>query len=436
MNDPNAYADADGTYVGMIVSRFANYCSTICVWSSHAKDELAKQVFLRQAIPMTWDFAETNPFASSGGSLDSQIEWLTGSIPQIGSPSNSVVMQLDASASMIRVRHPIISTDPPYYDNVAYADLSDYFYVWLRRSLSWLHPTLFATLLTPKGQELIATPYRHDGSKAESQSFFENGLGKAFSLMHHSMNADFPLTIYYAFKQAESEDNDIGDADNDQPLSSTGWETMLEAVGRAGFSVTGTWPMRTELIGNLKKAVSALASSIILVCRPRPDNAPLATRKDFMNALRAELPGALKNLQHGNIAPVDLAQAAIGPGMAVFTRYAKVVEADGSPMSVRTNLGIINQVLDEVLAEQEGEFDPDTRWVLAWFAEHGMHEGPFGVAETLSKAKNTAVAGLVEAGVVKARAGKVKLVGRDDLPDDWNPAADGRLTVWETTQHL
>jgi putative DNA methylase len=244
------------------------------------------------------------------------------------------------------------------------------------------------------------------------------------------------LTIYYAFKQSEETDDD--DNAQDSPMASTGWETMLEAVIRAGFSVSGTWPSRTEGGTRLvAMGTNALASSIVLVCRPRPADAPLATRKQFITALRQELPEALRNLQHGNIAPVDLAQAAIGPGMAVFTHFAKVMETDGSAMTVRTALGLINSALDEVLAEQEGEFDADTRWALAWFEQHGMDEGPFGVAETLSKAKNTAVNALEEAGIVKARAGKVRLVKRAEMDDDWDPAADAaRLTVWETTQHL
>jgi putative DNA methylase len=242
--------------------------------------------------------------------------------------------------------------------------------------------------------------------------------------------------VFYAFKQSET-DEDEDDFNSSNPITaSTGWETMLEGIIRAGFTVEGTWPIRTELTGNLKKNISALASSIVLVCRPRPDNASLATRKEFITALRRELPEALRNLQRGNIAPVDLAQAAIGPGMAVYTRYAKVIESDGSAMTVRTALGIINQTLDEVLTEQEGEFDGDTRWALAWFEQFGMTEGQFGDAETLSKAKNTAVNGLVEAGIIVELAGKVRLVKRDELPVAWNPATDKRLTAWEVTQHL
>jgi putative DNA methylase len=340
--------------------------------------------------------------------------------------------------SIAEAQAPIVSTDPPYYDNVNYADLSDYFYVWLRRALSKLYPSLFATLRTPKERELVAAPHRHEGKKDAAQAFFETGLGQAFENMHRAQHSEFPLTVYYAFKQSESdESSDAGDNEGTElTTASTGWETMLEGVRRAGFSITGTWPMRTELIGNLKKNISALASSIVLVCRPRPENASLATRKEFITALRRELPEALRNLQRGNIAPVDLAQAAIGPGMAVFTRYAKVLESDGSPMTVRTAPGLINQTLDEVLAEQEGEFDGDTRWALAWFDQYGMDDGPFGDAETLSKAKNTAINGLQEAGVIMAKGGKVRLVKRDELMENWNPGTDKRLTVWEVTQHL
>ena len=329
---------------------------------------------------------------------------------------------------------PVLSTDPPYYDNIGYANLSDFFYVWLRRCLAGAYPTLFSTVLTPKDAELIAEPARFDNDRDRAMEHFEQGSTKAFTRFRSAANADFPMTVFYAFKQQESEDGD----DEDSPsLVSSGWEKMLASLISSGCSIQGTWPIRTEQSGGLREAKrNALASSIVLVCRPRPAEMPLATRKEFISGLRQELPEALRNLQHGNIAPVDLAQASIGPGMAVFTRYSKVIETDGSPMPVRTALGIINQVLDEVLAEQEGEFDGDTRWALAWFEQFGVSEGPFGVAETLSKAKNTAVNGLVEAAVIVAKAGKVRLVGRSELPEDWDPAADGRLTVWEITQHL
>ncbi len=351
--------------------------------------------------------------------------------------ANGTVLQGDANDRQVWNSRALVSTDPPYYDDVLYADLSDFFYVWLRRALIDVHPELLRTVLVPKSEELVADPFRH-GSKDQARAFFERGIGGVFSRMRVPCDPSFPATIYYAFKQTE-EDEDDADAHDDSGCgrSSTGWETFLQGVTDSGWQIDGTWPMRTELENRMRgMASNALASSIVLVCRPRPANSSLATRKDFLTALRQESPEALRNLQRGNIAPVDLAQAAIGPGMAVFTRHAKVIESDGSAMTVRTALGIINQSLDEVLAEQEGEFDGDTRWALAWFEQFGMQEGPFGDAETLSKAKNSAVNGLVEAGIVKARAGKVKLIGRNELLKDWDPTRDKRLTVWETTQHL
>ncbi len=435
--EPERYADAIATYLAFALSRSVDRSSTICTWDSSPKMEALRNTFARQAMPMTWDFAEGNPWSDSSGNWMNNVEWVAKCVGASPDSIPGTVQQLDATAALIKLHSPVVCCDPPYYNNIDYADLSDFFYVWLRRSLGKIYPTLFATVLTPKSQELVATPFRHHDDSEEAKHFFESGLNEVFERLRQAQSADFPLTVFYAFKQAEEDAETDGEQVNAPAVSSTGWETILEALHQAGCLIHGTWPIRTEMGSRMMNSgMNALASSIVLVCRPRPANAPLATRKDFMNALRAELPEALKNLQHGNIAPVDLAQAAIGPGMAVFTRYAKVVEADGSAMSVRTALGIINQVLDEVLAEQEGDFDPDTRWALAWFAEYGMHDGPFGVAETLSKAKNTAVTGLEEAGVVKARGGKVRLVGREELSDGWDPGADGRLTVWETTQHL
>jgi len=294
---------------------------------------------------------------------------------------------------------------------------------------------LFETLLVPKAQELIATPYRFGGDKSEARQFFEEGLSKVFANLHKNQDTHYPLTLYYAFKQSESDEVD-GSDDHNVVIASTGWETMLEGLIRAGFTITGTWPMRTELIGNLKKKMGALASSIVLVCRPRHVDASIASRRDFLNALKRELPKALKDLQRGNIAPVDLAQASIGPGMAVFSRYSKVLESDGTPMHVCTALQLINQLLDEVLAEQEGEYDTETRWAVAWFEQYGMEEGPYGVAETLSKAKNSAVGALVEAGILRAQGGKVRLLRRNEFSSRWNPATAKRLTVWEVMQRL
>ncbi|MEK7716157.1 MAG: hypothetical protein AAB322_00210, partial [Pseudomonadota bacterium] len=320
------------------------------------------------------------------------------------------------------------STDPPYYDNVGYADLSDFFYVWLRRSLKPVFPDLFATLAVPKAEELVATPDRH-GGKAEAETFFLDGMTRAMHRLAEQAHPAFPVTIYYAFKQSESQ--------SDAGTASTGWETFLGAVIRAGFAISGTWPMRTERTGRMRDSGSnALASSIILVCRPRAADAPTATRREFLTALKAELPKALLHLQRGNIAPVDLAQAAIGPGMAIYTRYTKVLDAEGKPLSVREALALINQTLDEALAEQEGDFDADSRWALAWFEQSGFAEGEYGVAETLSKAKNTSVGGMKDAGIVASKGGKVRLLKPSELPASWDPATDPRFTAWEVVHHL
>ncbi|HUM36261.1 MAG TPA: hypothetical protein PLQ85_05260, partial [Anaerolineae bacterium] len=344
-------------------------------------------------------------------------------------PTRGAVEQADAATQRFSSDH-IVSTDPPYYDNIGYADLSDFFYVWLRRSLKLVFPDLFTTLAVPKAEELVATPYRH-GSKEKAEAFFLNGMTHAMHRLAEQAHPAFPVTIYYAFKQSETENNEVGST------TSTGWDTFLKAVIRAGFSVTGTWPLHTENRTRLVGMVTnALASSIVLVCRKRPADAPTATRREFLTALKAELPGALKHLQRGNIAPVDLAQAAIGPGMGVFTRYARVLDVAGQPMTVREALALINQTLDEVLAEQEGDFDPETRWAVAWFEQMGFNDGPFGDAETLSKAKNTSVETLAEAGLLASRAGKVRLLRPSELPAAWQPRHDARLTIWEMTHHL
>jgi putative DNA methylase len=429
-----AYANAVSTYLAFATDKGANYWSAMCAWSTTTEKMVS--TFGRQAIPMIWDYAEANPFSDSTGNFSLGVEQAVKMLIECLSDRSGVVHQHDAARPYTNVSQSVISTDPPYYNNIDYADLSDFFYSWLRRSLKPYYPSLFTTVVVPKDTEIVASPYRFDGSKEQANSFFEKTLRQAFTQMKSAQQPEYPLSVYYAFKQAESNERDEDDETPAQTVASTGWETMLEGLISSGFSLCGTWPMRTELTGNLKGHMNVLASSVVLVARPQPGNQRIATRKEFMTALRSELPSALRTLQHGNIAPVDLAQSAIGPGMAILTRYAKVIESDGRQMTVRTALGIINQVLDEVLAEQEGDFDADTRWALAWFDQFGMAEGPFGVAETLSKAKNTAVNGLVEAGVVKARAGKVQLVGRNDLTDGWDPTTDKRLTVWETTQHL
>jgi putative DNA methylase len=430
-----AYANAVATYLALAIDKAANLWSCISSWMSDRG--AMRETFARQAISMMWDFAEANPFSDAGGNFSMFIDRVADAVQVVPATSRGISSQEDAASSITDVSHPVLSTDPPYYDNVGYADLSDFFYVWLRRSVGRIYPGLFSTLLVPKAQELIATPYRFSGNKDTARRFFEERLHRAFALMHEVQNSYYPLTVYYAFKQAESEQEENGKRHGPIISASTGWETMLEGLLQSSFAVTGTWPMRTEGSGRLRQIGSnALASSIVLVCRPRPVDAPLTTRRDFLNTLKRELPKALKDLQRGNIAPVDLAQAAIGPGMAVFSRYSKVLESDGTPMRIRTALQLINQTLDEVLAEQEGEYDADTRWAISWFEQYGIEEGPYGVAETLSKAKNTAISALVEAGILRAQGGKVRLLRRDEFSSDWNPTTAKRLTVWEVTQRL
>ena len=421
------YAEAVTIYLGLCVSRLVNRSSSQCLW--HPGRETVEQVFARNALPMIWVYAEGNPFSNSTGNFMGQVEYLAEALERVPARGSAVVRQLDAAAPGTWTDPVMVCTDPPYYDNVPYADLSDFFYVWLRRCLAKIDPDLFSTILVPKVQELIAEPARQ-GSWEAAAKFFETGLRKAFENILALQDDVFPLTLFYAFKQAE----DTGDGSGH---ASTGWETMLQGLIDAGASVTGTWPVRTEQPGGLREVGrAALASSILLVCRPRPASAPLGTRREFTTALKAQLPEALRRLQEGNIAPVDLAQASIGPGMAIFSRFARVVEADGSQMAVRAALGLINRVLDEILAQQEGDFDPETRWAVAWFEECGMDNGPFGKAETLSKAKDTAVNALVQAGIIYTRGNNVRLLTRSELPETWDPVTDQRLTVWEVTQHL
>jgi putative DNA methylase len=421
-----SYAQAVATFLAFVHSRAADYGNSFATWRS--KDNAMRSLFAQQAIPMTWDFAEGNPFGSSSSGFLECVEVVAKCVDRLPASAPAVTQQLDATAAVDGVTAPLICTDPPYYDNMGYADLADFFYVWLRRTLGGIYPELFTTLLTPKSQELVADPYRFDGDSGQAERFFERGLRQAFQRMLNVQHPDYPLTLFYAFKQAEIDDGAV---------ASTGWDTMLTGLLDSGYAVTGTWPMRTEGDNrNIGIGANALASSIVLVCRPRSTDAPMATRREFVTALRDELPQALKRLQHGNIAPVDLAQAAIGPGMAIFSRYARVVEADGSSMTVRTALALINQALDEILSEQEGDFDADTRFAVTWFEQRGTNDGPYGEADVLARAKNTSVTGMMEAGVLGSLAGKVRLLPREELPEDWDPLTDRRLTAWEATQHL
>lgn len=423
-----AYAEAVAVYLAFALDRTADYSSSIATW--RPKDSAMRSTLAKQAIPMSWDFAEGSPFGDSSSGFGACVEVVASVISRaLGLPWPGKAVQANASDAHTGFgSNCVTSTDPPYYDNIGYADLSDYFYVWLRASMRAVFPDLFATLAVPKAEELVATPYRH-GGKENAEAFFLTGMTQAMQQLARSTHPAFPVTIYYAFKQTESE-SDVGTA-------STGWETFLDAVIRAGFCVTGTWPMRTEGdnrqvgIGN-----NALASSIVLVCRPRAPTAPTATRREFLAAMKAELPAALVHLQRGNIAPVDLAQAAIGPGMAVYTRYSKVVDAEGNALSVRDALALINQTLDEALAEQEGDFDADSRFAITWFDQMGFAEGEFGQANVLAQAKNTGMDGLVEAGIIRSARGKVRLLRPDELPAQWDPTQDTRLTAWETVHQL
>jgi len=419
-----AYAEAVGVYLGFAVDKGSNYWSSLCSW--HSGRDTVTSTFARQALPMVWDFAEANPFCSSSGNMLTGVLQASEMLQNLGLWLTGNGSQADAVTQNIS-ENKIVSTDPPYFDNIGYADLSDFFYVWIRRSLRSVFPDLFATLAVPKAEELVATPYRH-GSKEKAEQFFLEGMTEAMHHLADQAHPAFPVTIYYAFKQSETE--------TDEGMASTGWETFLEAVIRSGFAITGTWPIRTEYTGNLKKLMSALASSIVLVCRTCDPAAPIASRREFLTALNQELPKALAYLQHSNIAPVDLAQAAIGPGMAVFTHYSRVLDAQGKPMTVREALTLINQVLDETLAEQEGDFDSESRWALAWFEQYGFAEGEFGVADVLARAKDTSVHGMEEAGILESGKGKVRLLKPEELPADWDPRTDNRLTVWEAVHHL
>jgi putative DNA methylase len=420
-----AYADAAAMYLAFCLDKMTDTNTCLCSWQ--VDPPRLRATFGRQALPMVWDYAEANIFADAAGDFGRCVQSLAEVLDKGGLTGRGSAEQVDAQA--LAVDQPrVFSTDPPYYDNIGYADLSDFFYVWLRRSLKPILPNLFATLAVPKAEELVATPHRH-GGKAEAEAFFLDGMTKAMHRLAEQTHPAFPVTIYYAFKQSES---DIVGG-----IVSTGWETFLDAVIRAGFAVSGTWPMRSELATrNVGRGSNALASSIILVCRPRAADAPTATRREFTTALSAELPVALGHLQKGNIAPVDLAQAAIGPGMAVYTRHSKVLDAEGKALSVREALALINQTLDEALTEQEGDFDADTRWALTWFEQSGFAEGEFDAADILSKAKVTSVSGMVEAGILASGHGKVRLLRPKELPADWDPLTDKRLTHWETVHHL
>lgn len=438
-DEAEAYVRAVTTFLALVVDRCADFNNSLCRWSP--SNQKVMNLFGRQAIPMVWDFAEADILADSVGGWSTCSEYVADCIEVMaaGRDLTGEAHQIDAATGADGLKNLLVSTDPPYYDNIGYAVLSDFFYVWLRRTIGDLYPDLFSTVLVPKMQELTASPERFDGDKQKAKEHFESGFRRAFTALRKKMDPRFPLTVYYAFKQADEESGgDDEDAKGAPGVDlTTGWETLLEALITSGFQITATWPVRASQAWRMRAMGSnALASYIVLACRPRPDDASRADRRSFVTELKRELPAALRYLQQGNIAPVDFAQAAIGPGMAIYSRYRQILESSGRAMSVRTALYLINQTLTEVLSEQEDEFDADTRWAIAWFEQHGFDEGEYGEAELLSKAKVTSVGGLEQAGLIRSRGGKVRLLQPNELPQKWDPGTDKRLTIWEATHHL
>jgi putative DNA methylase len=420
-----AYADAVATYLGLIISRLTDYQSALTTWASNPQMEILRNLFARQAIPMAWDFAEGNLFADSSGSLDRMKDAVCKAVERLRPNGSGDARQADAVSRAPALG--VLSTDPPYYDNIAYSDLSDFFYVWLRQSLRSVHPDLLSTVLVPKAEELIANPFRHSG-RGGAKDFFENGFRRVFARARETALPDFPITVYYAFKQSDA------GADG---TASTGWETLLEGMIRSGWAITATWPVRTESSGRMRDIGSnALASAIVLSLRPRAADAETTDRRGFVAALHDELPAALRSLRQGRIGAVDMPQAAIGPGMAVFSRYAKVIENDGTPMTVRSALARINEILDQVLNEQEGDFDAASRFAIAWYRGHGYTTGKFGVADDLARARNTAVETLVRDGILTSAAGKVTLLSPANMPEGYDVLADDLVSAWEVLHHL
>jgi putative DNA methylase len=420
-----AYSDAVGLYLAFLVDQVANHASSACGWN-HPNTQM-RAVFSRQAIAMTWDYAEANIFSESSGSYHNLWERQVKGFEALGVGQPGLALQADAATQTLSSGR-FISTDPPYYDNIGYADLSDFFYVWLRRTLRNVFPELLATIAVPKSEELVATPYRH-GGKEQAERFFLDGMTKALKNLAEQAHPAAPISIYYAFKQSETEGG--------EGTASTGWETFLEAVLRAGFAIGGTWPIRTEKEGRVTgNGTNALASSIIISCRIRPPDARTVSRRDFIRELNTILPEALDEMTKGTgdanspVAPVDLSQAIIGPGMAVFSKFAAVLEADGKPMEVKTALQLINRFL------AEDEFDADTQFCLHWFGQQGWSEGLYGEADVLARAKSTSVNGLIDAGVLHGGKGKVRLLRPAEYPADWDPRKDMRLPIWEALHQL
>lgn len=438
ISNPEAYAKSIVTFLALAVDRCGDFNNALCRWSP--SNQKVMNLFGRQAIPMIWDHAEANILGDFVGSWNTCKDYAADCITTITAGTKNIgsARQIDAATGSNGISNLMVSTDPPYYDNISYAGLSDFFYVWLRRTVSEVYPDLASTLLVPKIPELTASPERFDGNKEKAKEHFESGFRKAFTALRTKMNPAYPLTVYYAFKQDDEESGSVDD-DNETgaPDLTTGWETLLEALISSGFQITGTWPVRASQKWRMvSMGTNALASYIVLACRPRPADAPQVSSNQFRNELKRVLPTALRHLQQGNIAPVDFQQAALGPGMAVYSRYSQILESTGKPMTVRTALGIINQTLTEVLSELEDDFDADTRWAIIWFEQYGFGEGDSGNAELLSKAKNTSIQGLQSAGVITSKGGNVRLLKPEELPANWDPSKDTRLTIWEMTHHL
>lgn len=423
-----AYGQAVGVYLAFIVDKLADRGSTICSWDA-TRDGL-RNTFARQAIPMTWDYAEANPFSHSSGCLDNMLEWVFKGLLEFPATITGTAIQQEAQTDC-GLRNLVISSDPPYYDNIGYADLADYFYIWMRQSLKSTYPRLFRTMLVPKAEELVATPYRFEGSREKARDFFEGGMVQACRQFYRYAREDVPVTIYYAYKQSESDEGD------NAAQASTGWETMLSAIIKAGFAITGTWPMRTEMANrSVASNTNALASSIVLVCRKRPEESASCSRRSFIAELKRELRAALKNLQASNIAPVDMAQAAIGPGMGVYSHYAKVMEADGSAMGVRTALQVINAELDAYFSEQDGALDAESRFCVDLYTQFAFNHMKFGEADVLARAKNTSVEKLASMGLVYAEKGVVHLLERTELPELKVSRLTADRCLWMITQYL
>ncbi|WP_420195071.1 DUF1156 domain-containing protein [Marinobacter sp. GH_1] len=424
-----AYGEAVAVYLGFAVDKVADSGSTIASWTSQR--DTIRSTFARQAIPMVWDFAEVNPLSDSTGNFIGSISWVFKVVDLLPATASGGAQQSDAATQSISL-NKVISSDPPYYDNIGYADLSDFFYVWMRRALRGIYPTLFATMAVPKAEELVATPYRH-GNKEKAETFFMDGMTRAIHNMAEKSHPAFPVSIYYAFKQSETKEGST---------TSTGWVTFLEAVIQAGFSIDGTWPVRTEREGrSIGIGSNALASSIVLVCRKRETNADSISRRDFQRQLREEMPEALETMIGGQtgqtpIAPVDLAQSAIGPGMAIYSKYEAVLNQDGSRMSVHDALVLINRAITEYLSPDSGSFDADTQFCSSWFEQYGWNHGQFGEADTLARAKGTSVDGVKAAGVAESGGGKVRLLRWNDYESDWDPAKDDRTPVWEACHQM